>query len=533
MKCPSCSHEIAEGLAECPACGIILAKARRTVDRPIPQRPAVATRQAPITPASKSSATRLISILAIGLGGAGALIGGYWFVKIRPRIRAIENPYYDSGPTAGGTLKVRNESGSFDRKVELPGEPLGVASNGREIIIGNRNEPRGFIRLRSDGAERFLSEKVPVIETTYRQRVPFFTVAWNGKNYIGYTDGSWFQSSSKNVFTVHDPVTLRVLEHRGAPELLGCLAWDGRNYWAATRRNTADSGEPAYLYRLDENFNVVRKAESPDVGCQGLAWDGRFLWFADVFSDKLHVVDVSAAQPRVVHSAETPYSYLSGVLFDGSNVWVTEYDKKQMHRLSPQQRIAWSQPASTSQPTLASVAGIVPLTDAPPSDEPVELLREKLRSNDWGVRMHAEMELRKRGLPVDYDRDQNSFSKKPNDDCEVIDWSVELKDGRLRSTWHLWFGQQLFNRETSTQQGIFSMPLFTRYTITINTPNGEQIPKQFDAKPGDNIERDGDLGAVAARGKYRIDIFLHAQYITPTGTNQILNRSGSSLEVDH
>jgi len=530
MKCPSCGRELPAGVPECPGCGIILAKWKAPAARTSPGRIPAPAAAAPR--ASQSSPLRLMTVLAIGLAGAALLIGGYWMVKIRPRVRAIEDPNYGSTPIAAKALKFHRGSGDFDVSVDLPGDPRGMVANGSQLLIGNRAAPLGFLRLRADG-ERFLSEKVPVIEPGYRQQVAFSAVSWNGSNYVGYTDGSWFQAASKNVFTIHDPVSLRVLEHRAAPELLGCLAWDGRGYWAATRRNTADSGEPAYLYRLDTNLKVVRKTEPPGVGCQGMAWDGTHLWFADVFADKLYVVDVAGATPRIVHAASLPFGYLSGVGFDGSNIWVTEYDNKRLHRLASARRMAWSGSPTPGGALVTTAATLAPVTALPETAESVDQLRRKLRGDNTSDQMHAEMELKKRGLPIDYDRHQDSFAKRPPDDCEVLDWSVEVRNGRLLGSWRLHFGDQLFQRSTSSASSIVSMPVFARYTVTVYPPGSQPVPHQFDASPGENMRQDVNLGLVSARGSYRVEMFLHVQYISPDGTNRILNRSGHSLEVEH
>jgi hypothetical protein len=118
-----------------------------------------------------------------------------------------------------------------------------------------------------------------------------------------------------------------------APPQLGCLAWDGSGYWAATRKNTEDEPVPALLYRLSPGFEVLSETPAPAPGCQGMAWDGKNVWLADVFSDLLYVLDVGGAQPAVVRRVDPDLDYLSGVAFYGGGIWVVEYGSNGLARL--------------------------------------------------------------------------------------------------------------------------------------------------------------------------------------------------------
>ncbi len=196
------------------------------------------------------------------------LVLGFVFIEVVwPRLTRVVLP-------EAGSEAISGMDSDADLTLDLPGGPIGVAWNGNEFVVGNRNDPWGFLRLTPSGSDGFEVAKVPVTEPNYRQQVGFDAVTWNGTHYVGYTSGDWFQSPENNVFTLHDPVSLRFIRYEPAPELLGCLAWNGDGYWAATRRNTENADEEAYLYRLDESFQVVDRMEPPGVGCQGLAWDG-------------------------------------------------------------------------------------------------------------------------------------------------------------------------------------------------------------------------------------------------------------------
>ena len=361
VDCPACQRPLEEGAAECPACGLILAKRRERRPAPTP-----ASRLSPAPP-KRSPLARLLGLLALGLIGGGVVAGGYWYFKIRPRIQRIEDPFALARPQRLIELNVESDPvGDFDRTVELPADPLGLVGGEGEILIGNRAGPGGFVRLRG-GEISFSAQKLPVIETEYSQKIGFHTVAWNGEQYVGLTDGAWFHDPSPQVFTLHDPETLRVERRAPAPPGLGCLAWDGTGYWASTRRHTEDASEPAHLYRLDEGFRVLSTYETPAAGCQGAAWDGERLWLVDVFSDSLYVLKILPEGPELLDSYPTNLRYLSGIASFAGEIWVSEYDDDRLHRLNPRLRRALSRtpeapaldPASARGPCEGLWVGVV------------------------------------------------------------------------------------------------------------------------------------------------------------------------------
>lgn len=229
-------------------------------------------------PRPASAVSRIVVLLLVSVTGAAAVVGGYWFFKIRPRTLAIENPYYGNEPRRAKTLRAIDPSSDFDLAFELPGRPQGAASDGRAMIVANGSDPWGALRIAPDGDRSYASQSIPIIETGYRQKIALNTLTWNGRNYVGYTTGSWFGKAG-DVFTIHDPKTLQVLETRPAPPLLGGLAWDGAHYWASTRKNTQAAAEEAFFYKIDPAFQIVAKHTPPGIGCQGLAWDGERLWY--------------------------------------------------------------------------------------------------------------------------------------------------------------------------------------------------------------------------------------------------------------
>ncbi|HEY5611757.1 MAG TPA: hypothetical protein VIL97_11145, partial [Thermoanaerobaculia bacterium] len=159
-------------------------------------------------------------------------------------------------------------------------------------------------------------------------------------------------------------------------------------------------------------------------------------------------------------------------------------------------------------------------------------LERKLRSDDGSDRMQAGMRLRELGRPIRFDREQDPFEKREREDTAVFDWSAEMRDGAIDASWHIHFGEDLFNTEGESD-GIISIPKFARYEITVEGGAlDDPIERAFEAEPGDNIRNDVRLASGLGPGKYKISLFLHVQYRTPDGTDRILNRSAMMLEVE-
>jgi hypothetical protein len=216
---------------------------------------------------------------------------------------------------------------------------------------------------------------------------------------------------------------------------------------------------------------------------------------ADVFSDSIYVIDPAGEKPQLVHKAETQLSYLSGVVVFDNDVWVTDYDDNLLQRIAPATRVAW---AGGAAPAVVAAAAMT----APGNGN----------------------------APIAFARDENRFVDRKSDDTEMIDWSVEMREGAVYGSWRIWFGPDLFVRGQQTST-IISLPEFARYRITVRRPDGREIEREFDATAGENVMSDVRLADAAAPGEYNVSVFLHVQYIKPDGQGQILNRSGSSLTL--
>ena len=328
----------------------------------------------------------------------------------------------------------------------------------------------------------------------------FDSITYNGSEYVGIAMQSWFERGEGKVFTVHNPETLAIKSYSPAPNFIGCLAWDGASYWAATRKNTTDSPESVYLYRFDREFRETGRYEAPGVGCQGMAWDGSYLWLVDVFSDSIHVLDPGVDPPKLIHSHATQLNYLSGIAYDGKEIWVTEYDNKQLHRLRPTLRAQFRdaatpenkyQPASLTEPAAAG--------------------DDVKTSNVY----------------------TNSSPETGPEDMEVLELKLETVHDKLYASWRIHFGDELFADNSPSQSAAeISMPRFVRYTVAIRGDSMTSVVEtEHQATPGENVENNRMIASGLSPGVYSVSIFMHAQYVNSEGTNRILNNSSRSVEV--
>ena len=57
------------------------------------------------------------------------------------------------------------------RGVRRAGSPLGIATDGSEVVIANRVDPWGAIRLRRVDDDKLIAQKIPIIEPDYNQKM--------------------------------------------------------------------------------------------------------------------------------------------------------------------------------------------------------------------------------------------------------------------------------------------------------------------------------------------------------------------------
>lgn len=70
---------------------------------------------------------------------------------------------------------------------------------------------------------------------------------------------------------------------------------------------------------MDLGGNVISSFPAPDIGGEGLAWDGTYLWSSDTNTDMIYKIDPSTGS--VLASFPTPGFDPAGLAFDGQYLW--------------------------------------------------------------------------------------------------------------------------------------------------------------------------------------------------------------------
>ncbi len=74
-------------------------------------------------------------------------------------------------------------------------------------------------------------------------------------------------------------------------------------------------------------LKVIKTIPAPGTNCQGLTWDGEYLWISDITKDSIYQVDT--ANGNIVHQIPTtPANHLfEGLAFDGEFLWASHYQQ--------------------------------------------------------------------------------------------------------------------------------------------------------------------------------------------------------------
>jgi len=82
--------------------------------------------------------------------------------------------------------------------------------------------------------------------------------------------------------------------------------------------NSLNRNGNIYLSPKDTG-DVVHYISTPDFNCQGLTWDGGYLWCSDVISVLIYKIDPDDG--TVVNSFSSPGTFIEGMTWDGTNLW--------------------------------------------------------------------------------------------------------------------------------------------------------------------------------------------------------------------
>ena len=275
----------------------------------------------------------LLFLIFIGIGAAF-----YWLV-----LRPVDRPMTVAVDETAATAEPDTDTPitQYEQAIKLPGSPVGLAWNGSGFLAANRDKNSGFLRVSRDSAGATQARLVSMVDPKTGEAMAFPGVAWNGTNYISMAARHSQLTGREEIFTLHDSNNLSIVKEFVAPPSIGCITWDGTQYWAGTHIDLGAGNDSGTLYQLDKDFNVLAQYDVPMKGCRGMAWDGYRLLWADDMTSTLNLISLASGKPEVVHSYQTAAAGLTGVAYDGQNVWIAESGKKQIRLLDPRLEQQW------------------------------------------------------------------------------------------------------------------------------------------------------------------------------------------------
>jgi len=481
----------------------------------------------------------ILFVIFVTVGLAGAF---YWLV-LRP---SEMRPTYVS-PASQATVETEAGIPRYEASINFPESMVGLAWNGEGFVAANVNSPFGFVRVFRDSDNATKTEDIAVVETGTNVKLGFPGIGWNGTNYISMLTRRSPLTGRHDYFTVHDPVNFSILKLADAPPDIGCIAWDGKQYWAGTRIGVDSKGTTGFLYSLDKDFKVLSETEVPMRSCRGLAWDGyRILW-ADELGNSLHLVDVSAGKPRVVLVYKTSTSVLSGVAYDSENLWIADLGRKVISRLDPRLQQQWligdysvksasdlarlNAPASGASGEPEEMTIIAPLIRGPMSKEQVDEFVASTKTQYGYLRTK---ELLNYAIPRIFDQNVKRMVRSYYDDMEkyggfsyvddrvlapeAIQFSylkVYVENNTMYGSWKVVVGKSIVEALDEPVPDNASNPLnpSIRYTIFVETSNSnEPYKREFEISENTDTQDNYVLLSELEGGQYIVRATMNAEY---------------------
>jgi len=115
------------------------------------------------------------------------------------------------------------------------------------------------------------------------------------------------------------------------------LAWDGEFLWNADLQGGVPESENynGKIYKIDpETGNVMKTILAPSSSPSGLTWDGEYLWCADNRSDE--IIQFSTDDGTTIRSFRSPANDTRGLTFDGKYLWVSDRLNDEIYMVEPE-----------------------------------------------------------------------------------------------------------------------------------------------------------------------------------------------------
>jgi transglutaminase-like putative cysteine protease/streptogramin lyase len=106
------------------------------------------------------------------------------------------------------------------------------------------------------------------------------------------------------------------------------LTFDGKNLWLAD--NFTDK-----IYKINpESGKILKSFDSPGHHPEGLAWDGKYLWHIDSGEKYMYVLDPETG--KALSILESNSSNPRDLAWDGKYVWIVDYRRDILIKVSPE-----------------------------------------------------------------------------------------------------------------------------------------------------------------------------------------------------
>jgi hypothetical protein len=443
----------------------------------------------------------------------------------------------------------------FPSAINVDAKPDGLTWDGQNLLFSNRSSPWGLVRIIPLENGQYRKASIPVVDAEYHQQVSFQGLTWNGSTFVAVTSGEWFQSGFTKVFVELDSLTLQITKVIGkAPDFAHCIAWDGQNYWAGTRFHTAaQAGKPA-LYKFDQNLKLIDEYKGAGIGCQGMAWDGKFLWWGDVFNHTVTLYNIYNSKnvpPAIAHQYTTSIDHLSGIAFDGKNIWLGDYQDLQLKQLQNDLYFDWlgdhyeiSNPGQLEmldqfaryqtgsiqitellEPLLEGKvkaddipAYVVALRPRYSDDEISHILniaRDRVLQDSVSSALDNELDKLVNSGEIDYVNDDPVEA----DSVKIQYFRAVIENGNLVADWKVIPGSEILSGiDAPRPQQIpddYDFYTFIQYTVKIiDLDTGEEQEQEYDFFGSEDVQTGVVLIQNIEPGEYQVDINLKAQYYT-------------------
>ncbi|MDI6766651.1 MAG: transglutaminase domain-containing protein [Bacteroidota bacterium] len=105
------------------------------------------------------------------------------------------------------------------------------------------------------------------------------------------------------------------------------LAFDGKNLWLADAYTDK-------IYKIDPaSGDVISSFDSPGYRPEGLTWDGKYLWHVDAGEKYMYQIDPSTGKALKILESNSPNP--RDIAWDGKFIWIVDFKSDQLIKVSP------------------------------------------------------------------------------------------------------------------------------------------------------------------------------------------------------